>query len=182
MAGLEKTTHPIEKEGIKRGKRLAAQADGILLVLDGSRKETQEDLALIKKYRDRKPLILLNKMDLPQKIDKNKVTAAAGDLPAIGDICAAWPKCSPTQEAHSFHVCSGRKKEGEIVLHLRQKLILEDIQAALNQGQQALEQGYGEEIVAEEIRKTLSLIGQITGEIQADDILEDIFSRFCIGK
>jgi len=73
-------------------------------------------------------------------------------------------------------------REDEVILHLRQKLILEDIQRALNQGLQALEHGLGEEIFAEEVRKTLPLIGQITGEIKADDILSDIFSRFCIGK
>ena len=53
---------------------------------------------------------------------------------------------------------------------------------ALHQGKQVLEQGFSEEIFAEEIRKTLPLIGQLTGEIRADDILDDIFSRFCIGK
>jgi len=182
MAGLEKSSHPIEKEGIRRGKQLAEQADGILLILDGSRKETPEDLALIKKYRERKLLILFNKMDLPQKIDRNRITAMAGDLPQL-EISALRGQNIPRlkQIVHSMFV-RDETREDEVILHLRQKLILEDIQRALNQGLQALEHGLGEEIFAEEVRKTLPLIGQITGEIKADDILSDIFSRFCIGK
>ena len=182
MAGLEKTSHPIEKEGIKRGKQLAAQADGILLVLDSSRKEAQEDLALIKKYKDRKTLVLLNKMDLPDKIDKNRIAAAAGDLPKLEISALRGQNMVQLKKIiHSLFIQDEAKDE-EIILHLRQKLLLEHIQEALHLGKQALEQGFSEEIVAEEIRKTLPFIGQLTGEIQAEDILDDIFSRFCIGK
>jgi tRNA modification GTPase len=49
-------------------------------------------------------------------------------------------------------------------------------------GQRLLKEGHLEEIYAEEIRKTIPLIGQLTGEIRMDDIIEDIFSRFCVGK
>jgi len=182
MAGLEKSTHPIEKEGIRRGKRQAAEADGILLILDSSRKETPEDLTLIKKYRERKLLILFNKIDLPQKIDINRITAVTGDLPQLEISALRGQNIPRLKQIISSMFVRDETKEGEVILHLRQKLILEDIQEALNRGLRALEQGYGEEIFAEEVRKTLPLIGQITGEIKADDILGDIFSRFCIGK
>ncbi len=182
MAGLEKSSHPIEQEGIKRGKQLAAQADGILLVLDSSRKETPADLNRIRKYQGHKTMILLNKMDLPHKIDKYKIAAAAGNLPKL-EISALRGQNIPQLKKmiHSLFI-QDEEKDEEIILHLRQKLLLEHIQKALYQGKHVLEQGFSEEIIAEEIRKTLPLIGQLTGEIQADDILEDIFSRFCIGK
>jgi tRNA modification GTPase len=182
MAGLEKTSHPVEKEGIKRGKQLASQADGILLVLDASREENQEDLTLLDKYRDKKTLILLNKIDLPPKIDLKKIATAAGDLPRL-EISALRGQNIP-QLRQSIHALFVREeeKEKEVILHLRQKLLLEDIHKALTQGRKALESGSGEEIFAEEIRPAVSLIGQLTGEIRADEVLEDIFSRFCIGK
>ena len=63
-----------------------------------------------------------------------------------------------------------------------QKLLLEAILDCLIDGQRLLKEGHLEEIYAEEIRKTIPLIGQLTGEIRMDDIIEDIFSRFCVGK
>jgi len=73
-------------------------------------------------------------------------------------------------------------KGNEIILHLRQKLLLEDIQATLLEARRALKEGFPEEIIVEEIRKIQPLIGQMTGEIGADEILDNIFSHFCIGK
>ena len=74
------------------------------------------------------------------------------------------------------------KLEDDVILHLRQKLLLEEIFKALKKGIQVLQEGFSEEIFVEEIRNTLPFLGQLTGEIQADDILDNIFSRFCIGK
>ncbi|MGD8534582.1 MAG: tRNA uridine-5-carboxymethylaminomethyl(34) synthesis GTPase MnmE, partial [Candidatus Aminicenantes bacterium] len=75
-----------------------------------------------------------------------------------------------------------QEQDNEVILHLRQKLILDEILDSLIEGQSLLKQGYPEEIYAEEIRKTIPLIGQLTGGIRADDIINDIFSRFCVGK
>lgn len=182
MAGLERTSHPVEKEGIKRGKQLASRADGILLVLDASQKETLEDISLIEEYRSRKTLILLNKIDLPFKIDRNKIAAAGDGLPCL-EISALRGQNIPRlrQSIHTLFV-QDEDKEEEVILHLRQKLLLEDIRKALVRAQKALGSGHSEEIFAEEIRTAIPLIGRLTGEIRADDVLEDIFSRFCIGK
>jgi len=70
----------------------------------------------------------------------------------------------------------------EVILHLHQKLLLEDILDALRSGRESLYKGYPEEIVAEEVRKSIPLVSQLTGEIRSDDIIENIFNRFCIGK
>ena len=82
---------------------------------------------------------------------------------------------------HELFVPTQEHEEG-IILHLRQKLLLEDILACLVEGKHLSGEGYPEEICAEEIRKTIPLIGQLTGDIQVDEIIENIFSRFCIGK
>jgi len=75
-----------------------------------------------------------------------------------------------------------QKQEEEIILHLRQKLLLEEILSCLNQGYNLLKEGHPEEIYVEEIRKAIPLLGQMTGEIRSDDVINDIFSRFCVGK
>ncbi len=182
MAGFGSPLHPAEKEGMKRAKILASQADGVLLLLDSSQDESSEDFKLIKKFKNKKTILLFNKIDLPQKMSKKNVKSQAESLPVLGISALKGTNLGKLKEMiHEFFVPSQKQGE-EIILHLRQKLLLEDMLDCLIDGQRLLKEGHPEEIYAEEIRKTIPLIGQLTGEIRMDDIIEDIFSRFCVGK
>ncbi len=182
MAGMDIPRHPVEEEGIRRGKELVKESDGILLMLDGSRKESRQDLDLIKKYRNRKTIIVLNKIDLPQKINPERIRRLAVDCPVLE--ISALKKISIDRLEQRLHQDFIRKHPGEqeIVLHLRQKLILDEIDVILQKAFNVLEQGQSEEFAAEEIRQTLPLIARLSGDVHSDDVLQDIFSRFCIGK
>jgi tRNA modification GTPase len=182
MAGLGRPQHPVEEEGIKRGKKLASQADGILLLLDVSCKETPEDFKLIKKFKDKKVLLVFNKIDLPLKMRAERVKERAGRLPNIEISALKGTNLKKLKDKIYKLFIPDLEQDNEIILHLRQKLILDEILDSLIEGQNLLKQGYSEEIYAEEIRKAIPLIGQLTGEIRADDIINDIFSRFCVGK
>lgn len=182
MAGFGSPLHPAEKEGMKRGKILASQADGVLLLLDSSQGESSEDFKLIKKFKNKKTILLFNKIDLPQRMSKKNVKSRAESMPALGISALKGTNLGKLKEMiHEFFVPSQKQGE-EIILHLRQKLLLEAILDCLIDGQRLLKEGHPEEIYAEEIRKTIPLIGQLTGEIRMDDIIEEIFSRFCVGK
>ncbi len=182
MAGFGSPLHPAEKEGIKRAKTLASQADGVLLLLDSSQDESSEDFRLIKKFKNKKTIILFNKIDLPQKMSKKNVKSRAESVPALGISALKGINLGKLKEMiHEFFVPNQKQGE-EVILHLRQKLLLEDMLDCLIDGQRLLKEGHTEEIYVEEIRKTIPLIGQLTGEIRMDDIIEDIFSRFCVGK
>jgi len=181
-AGLDAAAEPIEKEGIRRGRELATRADGILLLLDASRLESEEDMALIRRFKHKQTLLLWNKTDLPQKIQAESIRDAAGSLPQLKISALKGTNLTELkQKIHSFFV-PDRNAGDEVILHLRQKLVLEEIQTSLESALGVLEEGHSEEFLAEELRPILSLIGQLTGEIQADDVLEDIFGRFCVGK
>lgn len=182
MAGMDNTSHPIEKAGIRKGKKIAQQADGILLVLDASRGETQEDLSLIRKHMDQKTIIAFNKSDLPVKMNTDKIKKIASDLPCITISALKGNNIPQLKELIHTFFKPDEAKGKEIILHLRQKLLLEKIHNTLLAGLTALKNGYSEEVWAEDIRQALPHLGQLTGEIRPDDVLEDIFSRFCIGK
>jgi tRNA modification GTPase len=182
MAGIERPSHPVEKEGIRKGKRIAEKADAVLLLLDSSKRESAEDFRLIKKFKDKKILLLFNKMDLPQKMDKAKVRAKTNKIPLL-DISALKGTNLDKLKRMVLKSFLPPQEEGEeIILHLRQKLVLEDIEACLIKGQRLLKKGYPEEVYVEEIRKTVPLVGQLTGEIRSNEIIDDIFRRFCVGK
>ena len=182
MAGIETAAHPIEKEGIKRGKKLAAAGDGILLVLDASRKESSEDLKLLKKFQNKRIIILFNKSDLPGKMNLEKMKGLQKNIPSLAISALKGTNLNKLKEMIFTHFVPTPKESKEVILHLRQKLLFTDILTCLNKAKCLLTDGYSEEIYVEEIRKIIPLIGQLTGEIRDEDIMASIFSRFCVGK
>jgi tRNA modification GTPase len=181
-AGINTTTHPVAKEGIKRGKKLAAAGDGILLLLDASCQETPEDLKSIKKCSGKKTILVFNKIDLPVKMDLKKIKKSVRNIPALEISALKGTNMDRLKATIYESFVSGHQESADIVFHLRQKLLLEDIMTCLVHARRLLEEGYSEEVYAEEIRKTLPFIGELTGEIRREDIIEEIFSRFCVGK
>lgn len=182
MAGQDRTTHPVEREGIQRGAKLAAGADGILLLLDVSRPLYPDDLELIRKYRGKPTILLWNKSDLPRKLSEDAIRDAAGDLPQLEISALRGDNIAELKTKIQEMFIPDRSRQEDIILHLRQKLLLEEVREALEDAQKALDLGYSEEVLAEEIRRVLPVIAQLTGEIHSEDVLNDIFSRFCIGK
>ncbi len=182
MAGIDVPSHPVEKEGIKRGRKLAESSDGILLVFDASHEESSEDLKLLKKYKAKKGLLLFNKIDLPVKMDLEKIKKRASDRPALEISALKKTHLGELKRLMHKHFVPPPQESGEVILHLRQKLLFEEILSCLTQARRLLKDGHSEEVYVEEIRKAIPLIGQLTGEIQKDEIIEEIFSRFCVGK
>lgn len=182
MAGIDTPTHPVEKEGIKRGKKLALAGDGILLVLDASRKECPEDHKLLKKFQNKKAILLFNKSDLPSKMDIPRIKRFHKDMPSLAVSALKGTNLSKLKKMIFTHFVPTKTGSEDVLLHFRQKLLFEDIFACLKKTKRMLRDGYSEEIYVEEIRKILPLIKQLTGEIREEDVLSRIFSRFCVGK
>jgi tRNA modification GTPase len=182
MAGLEKPVHPVEKEGVRRGGVMASRADGVLLVVDASRPETRADLELLRRFRDKKTILLFNKCDLAKKIDVVRCRKTGGS--------GAWLEISALKRLNLDALkalirrtfVADETAAEEVVLHQRQKLLLEQIAGALRAGLDLLRRGHSEELCVEEIRRALPVVGQLTGEIRADEVVDGIFSRFCVGK
>lgn len=182
MAGIGKPKHPVEKEGIERGKKLASAGDGVLVVLDASRKVSREDLEILKKFQHKKAIIIFNKIDLPLEMDLERIRRSHKNIPSLTISALNKINIDKLKDMIFTQFVPTQTKDKEIILHLRQKILLEDILDSLDTAKQMLEEGYSEEIYAEEIRKIVPLIGQLTGEIRDVDILDRIFSQFCIGK
>lgn len=182
MAGLSAPSHPVEKEGIKRGQKLIAEADGVLLLFDSSRKETREDFRMLDKFSNKKHFLLFNKTDLPQRMDKESFRKEGKGFPSLEISALKGTNLEKLRDMIHDHFVPNQDQQDEVILHLRQKLLLEEILACLEESRRLLEESYPEDLSAEELRKIIPLIGQLTGEIRVDDIIEDIFSRFCVGK
>jgi len=182
MAGLGKPVHPVEKKGILKGQKIARQADGLLIVLDGSRPKSDEDERLIKRFRGKKALLVLNKSDLPCRIDKRRLRAQSGGAPLI-EVSALKGTNLDKLRAEIRRAFVPPVGTGEeVILHARQRDILLDIREALREAGRLLEAGHTEETYVEELRRAVSLFGRLTGEIRSDEVMAEIFNRFCVGK
>ena len=184
-AGLGKTEDPLAEEGAKRTRHYLEEADIIIALVDGSCPLTDEDreiLELLKEYK-KKILPVINKIDLPQKICKD-------------ELKKLFPQTTPLEiSALRGDNLEGLKNEilnlilkdvnvdsDQLMINLRQKKCLEKAQEFITKAREGLNLGVSEEFLILDIREALKYLDQITGRNLGDEVLDRIFSNFCIGK
>jgi len=177
----EKNLDPVEIEGIKRARKVLECADLLLVVIDGSETLKKEDINLLKKIKDRNAIIVINKIDLPQRITPAEVKRFAKC--SILEISAKKKiNILKVKEEISNMIWGGKIEfAGENILtSIRHK---ELISAALSSLDRAIKPGLNfPELVALDIREAINTLGEITGETIKEEILDRIFENFCIGK
>jgi tRNA modification GTPase len=179
-AGIAPTEDLVEREGILRSRERIEQADLILMVLDAGAGMTDEDRILLSDTKDRPRILVINKADLPRKIDLRPlegnvmVIVSAKEADGIDELKRTMERA----------VWSGRTAapEGGAITNLRQKQALKNASAAAGRAVESVEKDLSPELIAIELKEALDSIGEITGEIVTDDILDRVFSQFCIGK
>jgi tRNA modification GTPase len=182
MAGLGGARHPVERLGIERGLRIVETADGLLFLLDASRKLGREDLRLLKRLAGKKTIIVLNKIDLPKRMDPAAAAGLMNGAPVV-EVSALKGTNIEGLKREILRSFGPRAADGEdLILHARQRDILVEVRDSLLKAAELLRTGHSEELCAEEVRRALELIGRLTGEIRADDVMKSVFSRFCVGK
>jgi len=182
MAGLGRARSRVERDGIRRGKKIASAADGLLLLIDGSRRFSAEDRTLIDSYRKRKLMLVLNKADLPAKTTPADLRKRYPEIPVL-EISALRKKgLAELREKINELFAPIIPSDEIVVFRTRDKLLLEEGLAHLRRARDMVARGRAIEMIAEEARHVIEVIGRLTGEIRSDEVLNDIFSRFCVGK
>jgi len=137
---------------------------------------------LIHRFKEKKGLILLNKIDLPDKLKLGQLRKLSSSHPVLEISALRRTNLERLKSLLHSHFVPEALKGQEVILHLRQKLTLAEILDILHTAREGIRRGVPEEITTEEIRRTIPLIGRLTGEIRTDDVINDVFSRFCVGK
>lgn len=181
-AGVRETDDPVEKEGVRRASDKAMTADLILLVLDGSSPLSDEDFLAIGQCPKDKTIVVVNKCDQAQQLDGNQITA----FPCRTSVSAkhslgldSLRNAVVERLGHDGLVAAG---EGLVVVEKRHRDALLKAVGSLNSFFRGVEFALPLECLAMDLRESLNSLGQITGETTPDEILDQIFSRFCIGK
>jgi len=188
-AGLRDSTDSVEAEGVKRAERVIENADLLLYLVDSTEGLLKEDDNFIQGYRGVNRLIKIwNKIDLIK--DKGKQAgsegASAGRVPQ-GFISLSSETGEGLPElvlAVKRILLSGTSvKSGEPVIDsLRQKELLEQTLASVSRFREGVKKGYPLDVVSIDLQEAVHSLGEITGEVTSQDILNNIFSNFCVGK
>ncbi len=182
-AGIARTKNILDKEGVKKSKHYLRMADVAILMLDGSTGIETEDLEIIKLVGDKKKILVINKSDLPQKLDDKKIKGLFKESEIVR-ISVKKGDVGPLEKAMAGTIWSGSFVQGEaaIVSSARHKGLLDKSYKSMLKVLKALEDDIGPELISVDLREAISGLGLIIGKSVSDDILDRIFEKFCIGK
>jgi len=185
-AGIRAVEDIAEKEGVRRSLQSIENADLVLAVFDASKPLGEEDFEVIQKVKDRNTVFVLNKSDLPSAVDENLFSSPIMHPSSVlMRISATRGDGLEELKEAIFNTCLRdwkEEREGVVVTNLRHKTAIEHSLQSLNRAVKALAEDQPLEIVALELRDSLDRIGEIVGAVTTENILNKIFSDFCIGK
>ena len=184
-AGLRKAKDSIEQEGVRRAKERLAGSDFVLLMLDGSRALDQDDEEIFEEVKEKRRVVVLNKVDLPQKISIDEVKNRFMNDPMVSISALKGVGIDNLKKTiyTSLVQREVRATPGHlIVANIRHKAALTQIKDDLSNAMKGLEERTSLEFIAFEIRSALEALGELVGETTSDEILNRIFEQFCIGK
>ena len=178
-AGLRRANDAAERIGVERARKALGDADVRLLVLDGSRNVTDEDREALMGLSPH--IVALTKADLPVCVTSEAVLAAFPGA-AVVSVCA--PKGEGLQELCE-RIASFAPRAGEESAALSQARHVEAAQracASLKDAENAIEAGMPLDLCAVDLSAALDALGEITGETMRENVIDEVFSRFCVGK
>ncbi len=179
-AGLREAGNPIEEEGIRRSREAWARADVILHLLDASEPLTAADRNYLAEFGGKKRLLVCNKVDLPRRLELPDHFRAG----AIEVSCLTGHGLEALKDAVKEMIWAGevRAEMLEVMINARHQDALRRAREATMRAVDGLRRDRPLELVALELRLAANAVGEIVGKTATEDLLDSIFSQFCIGK
>ena len=188
-AGIRQTKDVVEQIGVERARNEAEQADLILYVVDSAKALDENDDTVMEFIKDRKAIILRNKIDLKEMVSKEDIILAmkkySDKESPIVDISAKLQKGMQELE----NMIKNMFYEGEIsfndevyITNVRHKAAIKEGIDSLEQVRESIHNGMPEDFYSIDLMNAYAALGRIIGEEVDDDLVEEIFSKFCMGK
>jgi tRNA modification GTPase len=183
-AGFRKMKTEVEKIGVHLTEQRLSEADLVLVVVDQSRPLGQEDLKTIDRCKGKRSIIVVNKLDLPSRISEKARRHAFSGLPVVRISALTGQGMADLKKAIFDFVMQGDEDMTSFhsVPNLRHGKALMNAEAFFQRAAQNIDDNVPMEIITMELRSGLDALGEITGETTSEEILESIFSQFCLGK
>ena len=183
-AGIREAKDEVEVIGIEKSKKLAESADLIIAIFDSSKDFSKEDLEILEIIKNKKAIVILNKIDLEQKVTNenpkleifNKNTINMSTKNKIG-LETLFEKITTM-----FNLDEINLDNDVVITNERHKNLISKAIDNLNKTEKILKDGMPVDIIAISLKDVLENLGAITGEEAGEDIINEIFARFCLGK
>ncbi|BCJ87477.1 tRNA uridine-5-carboxymethylaminomethyl(34) synthesis GTPase MnmE [Effusibacillus dendaii] len=183
-AGIRETEDVVERIGVERSRGALEEADLILFMLDASRPLDDTDRELLTYTANKPTVIILNKLDLPRRMNLDEIRhiASSGIFVEMSVKETSGLEKLEQQVESLFLSGSIEGKEAAYVSNVRHISLLEKADRQLKDAIESAEAGMTLDLVAVDIREAWETLGEIIGETAGEDLLDQIFSQFCLGK
>ncbi|CAC6046803.1 tRNA uridine-5-carboxymethylaminomethyl(34) synthesis GTPase MnmE [Staphylococcus aureus] len=183
-AGIRETEDIVEKIGVERSRKAVSQADLILFVLNNNEALTQEDYTLYEVVKNEDVIVIVNKMDLEQNIDINEVKDMIGDTPLIQTSMLKQEGIDELeiQIRDLFFGGEVQNQDMTYVSNSRHISLLKQARQTIQDAIDAAESGVPMDMVQIDLTRTWEILGEIIGETASDELIDQLFSQFCLGK
>jgi tRNA modification GTPase len=185
-AGIRQTDDPVEKIGVELTEQMIESADLILLVVDISEGMKQADVELLQQIENRRAIVVLNKIDLLSEkargLETKEYVGRLGRSVPTVQTCAFSEQGIEELESEIARQAIGVASESALVTNVRHERLLESASNSLGRALGAAKAAQPIDLISIDLTAAADSLGQITGETAAEDLIDRIFSEFCIGK
>ena len=183
-AGIRKAQDEVEKIGINKSREIAKEADLIIAIFDSSNDLKEEDIEILNLIKGKKVIILLNKIDLNSKIDENdsRLLSVSKDIIKVSALNNLGIDKLYEKITELFNLDQINLDNEVLITNLRQKNLIVKAIEHINEAKTTMSNNMPLDIVAISIKEILEDLGSITGDEVSEDIIDEIFSKFCLGK
>lgn len=179
-AGIRETEDKVEKIGVEKSLSLIEQADLIIVVLNSNEKLTKEDLELLEKTKNKNTIVVLNKNDLERKIELEKVkeynlvSTNTNNIEGIDNL--------KDKIKEMFNLEQISTKDYNYLTNVRQISLAKNAYQKLIDVENALKENLPVDMIEIDLRDCFDILGEIIGKTYSDEIIDNLFERFCVGK
>lgn len=184
-AGIRDTKDQVEKIGVERSRKALDAADLILLLIDNSEELTAEDRELLEATKDKQRIVILNKTDLPNNVDRSELKKLVGSDKLIETSIVkneGMNQLGKTISKMFFEEGIENNQNSVMVTNARHIGLLHQADDALGDVLKGIAAGMPVDLVQIDMTRCWDLLGEITGDSYQDELLDQLFSQFCLGK
>lgn len=183
-AGIREAQDEVEKIGVAKARQIAEEADLVIAIFDSSKELTEDDLQILDAIKDKKSVILLNKIDLGNVIEKNdkRLISVCKNIAEVSALNGSGLENLYDKISEMFNLNEINLDNEVVITNIRHKDLVHKAIEKVHETCDTLENNMPIDIVAICIKDILECLGSITGEVVSEDIINEIFSKFCLGK
>lgn len=181
-AGIRKANDEVEKIGVNKAKEIAQKSDIIIAIFDSNKKLNEEDKEILDLLENRNAIILLNKIDLDRKIDIKEIEKYKKPIVEISTKTREGLDKLYNEISKMFKLNEIAIDGETIVSNERHKNIIINSRKNLDKARETIKNNMPIDIISTYLKEIIEELGKITGETVTEDVIAEIFSKFCLGK